>query len=79
MSMSHTDTIRVTVTKVERLRNSRDGGPRFRVFWKFSKQSGMCVTKSDAQIGSLLTGDESGEYDITTDFQGHIVAMTPAS
>ncbi len=77
--MTSTDTIRVTVTGIKRLRNSREGGPRFEVSWKYSKQRGVCVTKSDAQVASLITGDESGEYDITTDFRGQIIAMTPAS
>lgn len=68
------DIVRVTVTKVERTGYNRNGQPRCRVFWKFSRQTGSNMTASGAAF--LVQGDpKPGEYDITVNGRDQIVNM----
>lgn len=68
------DTVRVTVTKVERTGCNANGQSRCRVWWKFSKQRGWNMTASGAAF--LIGGDpEPGEYDIDVNSRNVITDM----
>lgn len=64
-------TITADVTEFELLRNSRDGGKRYRVTW----DTGTARTKPDAQVAYLISDSALGWYQIDLDSRNQIVGM----
>jgi len=67
-----TNTFSGTVQGAQRLRNSANGNPRYRVF----TMDGAYLTKVDAQVNFEVTNHIGQPVRITLDSDGHIVGIT---
>jgi hypothetical protein len=69
--MNHT--IEATFQGAQRLINSRDGNPQYRVF----TMNGSYLTKVDAQVNFEVTNHIGKPVRLTLDADGHIIGISP--
>jgi hypothetical protein len=69
-----TNTFEGTIQGAQRLTNTGDGNPRFRVFMN---SGGPLLTAADAQVNFLITNYIGQAVRITLNESGHIIRVAP--
>lgn len=64
----------VTILRVERMRNSKSGNPRYRLHTR----TGIYVSADDAQVSATINGDETGPAVLRIENARVIAARFPA-